>query len=166
MCGEGVRMEFKKNILWIFICIVLGGAFLHAQGITSSEKEGLLKGDTTGQYLVAEQNRYPIPEKVLSFKEQLGLTKAQVKKIEELLQNLPVSAQVKGQEIVDAEEDLSHAFATGTINDKTLRTKVEKIGKLRAELRFAYLQVCLKVKQILSANQNERYKELVAGENK
>ena len=159
-------MIFKNKLIGIFGCLLLAGATLHAQGITPSEKEGLLNGDATGQFLVAEQNKYPIPSKVLSFKEQLGLTKTQIKKIEELLQNLPVSAQVKGQEIVEAEEDLSQAFAAGTISDKTLRTKLEKIGKLRADLRFAHLQVCLKVKQILSANQNERYKELVAGESK
>jgi hypothetical protein len=165
LCDEGMIRMFKK-MMGTFGCIVLACAMVEGQGITSSEKEGLLKGDTTGQFLVAAQNNYPAPLKVLSFKEPLGLTKIQVKKIEELLQNLPVSAQVKGQEIVDAEEDLSQAFAAGTINEKTLRMKLEKIGKLRADLRFTYLQVCIKVKQILSANQNERYKELVAGENK
>ncbi len=157
---------FKNNLIWIFGCISFMSASLFAQGITPSEKEGLLNGDPTGQFLVAEQNNYPIPSKVLSFKAQLGLTSVQFKKINELMQNLPVSAQVKGQEIVEAEEDLSQTFAAGTINDKILRTKLEKIGKLRADLRLTHLQVCLKVKQILSANQNERYKELVAGESK
>jgi Spy/CpxP family protein refolding chaperone len=166
MTGEGVIRMFNKKWIGILSCLLLACATLYAQGVTPSEKAGLLNGDATGQLLVAEQNKYPIPAKVLSFKEQLGLTKAQVRKIEELLQNLPVSAQVKGQEIVEAEEDLSQAFAAGTVNDKVLRMKLEKIGKLRADLRFAHLQVCLKVKQILSANQNERYKELVAVESK
>jgi hypothetical protein len=157
---------FQNRLMWIVGCIILAGSTLCAQGILPSEKESLLNGDAAGQFLVAEQNKFPIPAKVLSLKEQLGLTKPQVKKIEELMQNLPVSAQVKGQEIVEAEEDLNQAFAAGTITDKTLRTKLEKIGKLRADLRFTHLQVCLKVKQILSANQNERYKELVASESK
>ncbi|HVN48750.1 MAG TPA: hypothetical protein VMU30_08015 [Bacteroidota bacterium] len=157
---------FQKIMLRVFGCMLFVGATIYAQGITPSEKEGLLNGDATGQFLVAEQSNYPVPSKVLSFKEQLGLTNAQIKKINELMQNLPVSAQVKGQEIVEAEEDLSQAFASGTISDKTLRMKLEKIGRLRAEFRFTHLQVCIKVKQILSANQNERYKELVAGERK
>lgn len=159
-------MKFKKNIVWVLCCISLGCATMFAQELTPSEKERLMNGDTTGQFYVAEQAHYPTPLKVLSYKEQLGLTNAQIKKIDELMQNLPVSTQVKGQEIIEAEENLNQAFAAGTINDKTLRTKLEKIGKLRAELRFTNLQICLKVKQILSAKQNDRYKELVAGESK
>lgn len=162
---EGARRRMKK-VPFIVVGFVVLAIPVCAQISVPPDKEALLKGEGAGQFVAAEQTKYPTPEKVLAFKEQLGLTKLQIKKIEELMQNLPVSAQVKGQEIVEAEEDLNQAFAAGTINDKTLRAKVEKIGKLRSELRFGYLQVCLKVKQILSSNQIERYKELVASENK
>ena len=137
---------------------------VHGQGTIPPDKEQLVKGDAAGQTLVAESNGYPAPQKIISFKDQLGLTKDQVRKINEMMTNLPFSATVKGQEIVDAETELSTLFASGSINEKTLRAKLERIGKMRADLRFIHLQVYVKEKQILSANQWERLKELLASE--
>ena len=55
-------------------------------------------------------------------------------------------------------------FESGNINDKTLRTQLERISKLQVEMRFTRLQVYLKAKQILSTNQWQRLKELQASE--
>jgi hypothetical protein len=82
------------------------------------------------------------------------------------LKNLPISVTVKGQDIVEAEEGLNKLFESGNINEKTLRMKLERIGKLRAELRFTHLQVYLKAKQLLSVNQLLRLKEIQASEGK
>jgi Spy/CpxP family protein refolding chaperone len=98
------------------------------------------------------------------FKEQLGLTKGQLRKFDEMLTNLPISANVKGEEIIEAEEELNKLFESGTINERTLRAKLERIGKMRADLRFIHLQLYLKEKQILSAKQWDRLKELQASE--
>jgi Spy/CpxP family protein refolding chaperone len=135
-----------------------------AQVSIPPDKEQLLQGESTGETLVAEMNGFSSPRKILALKDQLGLTKNQTKNIEEMLKNLPVSTTVKGQEIVEAEEDLGKSFESGTINEKKMRAKLEHIGKLRAELRFIYLQIYLKTKNILSANQWERLKELKASE--
>ena len=83
-----------------------------------------------------------------------------------MLINVPISATVKGQEIVDAEEELNKLFESGAINEKTLRMKLERIGKMRADLRFVHLQAYLKEKLILTAKQWERLKELQASEAK
>jgi Spy/CpxP family protein refolding chaperone len=130
------------------------------------DKEMLLKGEPMGQGLVAERNGFPFPQKILSYKEQLGLTKDQVRKMDEMLKNLPITAAVQGQDIVEAEEDLNTYFASGTVTEKTLRTKLERIGKLRAGLRFTHLQVYVKAKQILSGNQWQRLQELMGSESK
>jgi Spy/CpxP family protein refolding chaperone len=123
-----------------------------------------LKGEAAGQNMVAENNGYPSPQKIVSLKDQIGLTKDQLKKIKEIVTNLPISAVVKGQEIIDAEEELNKLFESGTVSEKTLRIKLERIGKMRAELRFVHLQIYVKEKQILSAKQWERLKELKASE--
>ncbi len=135
-----------------------------AQDTIPPDKNQLIKGEATEQIMVAEKNGFPSPQKVLALKDQLGLTKDQVKKIEEILKNLPISTSVKGQEIIEGEEELSKMFESGNISEKTLRAKLERIGKLRAELRFTHLQVYLKTKQILSSNQWERFKELQTSE--
>ena len=136
----------------------------NAQATYPPDKDQLLKGEAAGQNLVAEQNGYPSPQKIVSLKDQIGLTKDQLKKIKEIVTNLPISAVVKGQEIIDAEEELNTLFQSGTVNERTLRLKLERIGKMRAELRFMHLQIYVKEKQILSAKQWERLKELKASE--
>jgi len=130
------------------------------------DRDLLLKGDPLGIPARAEAYSYPSPQKALSFKEDLGLTKDQIRKFEELINNTTVSATVKGAEIIEVEDDFNKSFESGTITDRILRAKLERIGKLRSEYGFIQLQVYLKVKQILSANQYERYKELVHGEAK
>ena len=136
----------------------------NAQATYPPDKDQLLKGEAAGQNLVAEQNGYPSPQKIVSLKDQIGLTKDQLKKIKEIVTNLPISAVVKGQEIIDAEEEMNTLFQSGTVNERTLRIKLERIGKMRAELRFVHLQIYVKEKQILSAKQWERLKELKASE--
>jgi Spy/CpxP family protein refolding chaperone len=130
------------------------------------DKEVLLKSMPSGDTLIAVRNGFSSPQTMLAWKVQLGLTKVQIRKINELLENLSISASVKGQEIIEAEENLDKLFVSGTINEKTMRAKLENIGKLRAELRFTYLQIYLKAKQILTANQQERIKELQSREGK
>jgi len=157
-------MKMLKISCLILIFSLAMAEIVNAQVTIPPDKDQLLNGDGTGQTLVAEKNGFPAPQKIISFKDQLGLTKDQLKKINETLTNQPVSATVKGQEIVEAEEELNNLFELGTINEKTLRDKLERIGKMRADLRFVHLQIYLKEKQILSVNQWERLKELQASE--
>jgi hypothetical protein len=135
-----------------------------AQVVFPPDKELLVKGEAAGQTLAAEINGYPAPQKIIIYKDQLGLSKDQLRKMSEIMTNLPISTTVKGEDIVGAEEELSKLFESGNINEKILRAKLERIGKMRAELRFMHLQVYLKEKQILSVKQWERLKELQASE--
>jgi Spy/CpxP family protein refolding chaperone len=149
------------NILWMGFVL---NQLTYSQGLIPSDKEELLNGNPQVYILLAERNGFPSPSKILSMKDQLGLTKDQVRKIEEMIANLPVAVTVKGQEIIEAEENLNQLFQSENINEKTLRSKLERIGKLRAELHFSHLQAYLKVKQILSVNQWQKYKDSVASE--
>jgi hypothetical protein len=157
-------MKIVKYCFCLSLVTLAVASTIHAQVTIPPDKDQLLKGDAAGQTVVAEKNGYSALQKIISWKDQLGLTKDQVRKINEILTNLPVSATVKGQEIIEAEEELNMLFESGTITEKTLRAKLERIGKMRADLRFMHLQVFLKEKQLLSAKQWERLKELDASE--
>ena len=157
-------MRILKTSYLILLFSLVMVAIVNAQVTIPPDKDQLLNGEASGQTLVAEKNGFFAPQKIISLKDQIGLTKDQLKKIKEIETNLPISAVVKGQEIIDAEEELNKLFESGAINDKTLRMKLERIGKMRAELRFVHLQIYLREKQILSAKQWERLKELKASE--
>ena len=148
----------------VLLCWFAVPVTVSAQVTVPPDKDQLLKGDPAGQTAAAEKSGFPTPQKIVSFKEQLGLTKDQLKKMDEMLTNLPISAKVKGEEIIEAEEELNNLFESGTINERTLRAKLERIGKMRADLRFIHLQLYLKEKQILSAKQWDKLKEIQASE--
>jgi Spy/CpxP family protein refolding chaperone len=157
-------MRIVKLIVPVLLILFTIAETGNAQALFPPDKDQLLKGEAAGQNMVAENNGYPSPQKIVSLKDQIGLIKDQLKKIKEIVTNLPISAVVKGQEIIDAEEELNKLFESGIVSEKTLRIKLERIGKMRAELRFVHLQIYLKEKQILTAKQWERLKELKASE--
>lgn len=130
------------------------------------DKEGLLKGQEMGIAEIAETNSYPGPRQTLDVKNELGLTRDQLKKTEALNKVVASAALAKGEEIVLAEEELSKLFEAGTISEKVLRLKLEEIGKLRADLRFIHLQAHLRMKQILTPDQIKQYAELKGHEAK
>jgi len=131
-----------------------------AQTIVPSDREELLKGLGMRQASYAEENGYPGPKHVLDLKDELGLTHEQLMKTGALEKVISSSAVVKGAEIVQAEEELNKLFAAGKVNEKLLRSKVEEVGKLRADLRFIHLQAHVRMKQILTVEQLKRYAEL------
>jgi Spy/CpxP family protein refolding chaperone len=103
---------------------------------------------------------------VLDLKDELGLSRDQLMRTEALEKVISSSAAVKGEEIVQAEEELNKLFASGSVSEKVLRVKLEEIGKLRADLRFIHLQAHLRTKQILTQEQLKRYNELRGHESK
>jgi len=125
-----------------------------------TDRQSLLNAEGMGLASYAEMNGYPGPKHVIELKEQLGLTTDQLKKTEGLVKGVELSGKLTGQEIVREEEELYKLFEGATANDRTVRAGVERIGKLRGELRFIHLQAHVKMKQILSGNQIQRYNEL------
>ncbi len=137
-----------------------------AQAVIPSDREELLKGLGMGLASYAEENGYPGPRHVLDLKDELGLSRDQLMRTEALEKVISSSTVVKGEEIVQAEEELNKLFASGSVSEKVLRVKLEEIGKLRADLRFIHLQAHLRTKQILTAEQLKRYNELRGHESK
>lgn len=142
------------------ICVLFFGGGVMAQSVIPPDREALLKGEGMGLASYAELTGYPGPKHVLELKEKLKLTPDQQKKIESLVDLVKISAVAKGEEIVEAEEELYGLFKSGRLNERILRQKLEAIGKLRAELRYVHLQAHLRTKQILTAQQVELYNQL------
>ena len=124
------------------------------------DREGLLNGEGMGLAAYAEMNGYPGPKHVIDLKDQLGLTQDQLRKTETIMKGVQVSAKLAGEEIVKEEEELNKLFEAEKINEKLLRARLDRIAKLRGELRFIHMQAHVKMKTILSTNQVQRYNEL------
>ena len=140
-------------------CLILPIVAFGQQNVPP-DKDELLKGMGMGLAEIAEVNNYPGPKHTLDLRNELGLTRDQVKKTEALEKVVASAALAKGGEVVQAEEELAKLFETGSINEKLLRSKLEEIAKLRADLRFIHLQAHVRMKQILTPDQIKRYGEL------
>lgn len=152
---------FNLALLMAIVCASASG-----QVVIPADKEALLKGEVMGQTLIADISGFPGPKHALDMKDELGVSRDQIKKIEDLLNGIDVSAKLKGEDIVIAEDELYDMFDAGIATEKNVRAKVLEIGKLRAEFRFIHLQAHLKMKQILSPIQMARYKEIRQNEAK
>ena len=154
-------MDTAYRLRWIVTAaFLLLPAAAFTQQTIPPDREALLKGLGMGLAEIAEINNYPGPKHTLDLRNELGLTRDQVKKTEALDKVVASAALAKGEEIVLAEEELSKLFEAGTISEKVLRSKLEEIGKLRADLRFIHLQAHVRMKQILTLDQVKRYAEL------
>jgi Spy/CpxP family protein refolding chaperone len=151
-------------LLALFVLALGASRVVMAQEVLPHDRELLLKGQLSDAASIVEKLGYPGPKQVLALKAELGLTREQLKKTEALEKVFGISAVAKGEEVVQAEDELVQLFEAGTVTEKVLRSKLEQIGKLRAELRFIHLQAFLRMKQILTSDQVKLYSELLARE--
>ena len=150
----------------IALCSSQSPSQSQSKPVLPPDREDLLKGTGVGLTAIADMNNYPGPRHVLDLKSELSLTRDQVKKTEALEKVVSSSAVAKGGEIVQAEEELNQLFEAGTVSEKVMRSKLEQIGKLRADLRFIHLQAHLRMRQILTPEQIKQFTELKTGESK
>ena len=141
-------------------------AMSFAQPTNPPDRDGLLKGLGMGLASIAEMNNFPGPKHILDAKDDLLLTRDQVKKIEALDKLVASAAIQKGTDVVQAEDELEKLFENPSVSEKTVRSKLEEIGKLRADLRFIHLQAHLRMKQILTPEQIKKYAEIKGRESK
>ncbi len=168
-CGFTVYFpRLAPLVVCIFFKMLADGFYAPAvaQQLIPPDKESLLKGLDADMAVIADLNDYPDPRQVIAFKSELGLTRDQLGKTEALEKVVASAALAKGQEIVAAEEELAGMFEAGAVNEKILRSKLEQVGRLRADLRFTHLQAHLRMKQILTPDQIKRYIELRGNEPK
>ena len=71
------KLKISCPVLIVLFSMVMT---VNAQVTIPPDKNQLLNGEAAGQTVVAEKNGFPAPQKIISFKDQLGLTKDQLKK--------------------------------------------------------------------------------------
>jgi Spy/CpxP family protein refolding chaperone len=128
--------------------------------LAEAEVAGLLSGAGMGQALAAELNGYPGPKHVVELASELELSPEQLTAAQHLEQETQAKSKALGREIVDLERALDGAFASGAIDEERLSKMVDEIGRLRAALRLNHLSAHLKMADMLSTEQRQRYSEL------
>lgn len=132
------------------------------RGLSAEEINDLREGRGMGLARSAELNGYPGPRHVLDAVEagQLHLSDTQLHAVRELFVQMSQEARQLGGVIVQEEGELEAAFRRGEIDGRQLRTRVERIARLRGELRLVHLRTHLVTRALLSEEQILQYNRL------
>lgn len=133
-----------------------------AIGLLPDEVKALSEGTGMALALAAEANGFPGPRHLLDAAAagQLALSPEQREAVQRQYDRMLGEAEGKGQEILQAEANLATRFRRSQIDEATLRDLVDRIGRLRADLRFIHLRTHLETKALLTPEQLARYNTL------
>lgn len=121
----------------------------------------LMKGeDFDNMSLAGELNHYPMPDKALQYKVQLGLNPGQLTKLKEISAALHRKRVEMGENIVKNEKMLDTIFQSKQAVDGTVIFYTNRYGLYMGEIRNAVLQACLKTRDVLSEAQISKLESL------
>ncbi|NKN00853.1 Spy/CpxP family protein refolding chaperone [Rhizobium leguminosarum] len=120
----------------------------------------LMRGGGWGFAKPAELNGYPGPSHLLSMKDEIGLTKEQVGRVQSIFEDMQRRAIQEGQRFVAAERELDAAFKNKTVTERRLRALIDNAENSRSRLRLVHLAGHLEVTAILTPEQIAKYNEL------
>lgn len=127
------------------------------KSLSDNDVDELRRGGGWGLALAAELNGMPGPAHLLELKDQIPLVPDQVTNTQALLEEMRKAAIPTGERLIAAEKALEAAFATGKIDEQSLRRLLAEAESTRAELRFIHLSQHYKTVQFLKPEQIKRY---------
>lgn len=165
-------MKQNTLLLALALCLPLSTLAQHSHGaqtpyagmqnraiksLSDNDIQELRRGGGWGLALAAELNGMPGPAHLLELKDQIPLTSDQVAKTQALLDEMRTAAIPTGERLISAEKALETAFASGKVNESSLRRLLADAESARTELRFIHLSQHFKTVQYLKPEQINRY---------
>ena len=130
------------------------------KSLSARDIDDLENGRGWGLAKAAELNGMPGPKHLLEMKDKIALTAEQAAAIGKLYTAMKGRAAALGKRLVALEGILNAAFAGRDIDETRLRATLDKIARVRAELRYVHLATHLKTPALLSSGQIEDYNRL------
>lgn len=130
------------------------------KALSAEEVQNYLAGKGGGFAKAAELNHYPGPLHVLELADKLQLSEKQKTRTQAIFDAMQKEAMQQGKMLIDKEQALDRQFASGTITRDSLRTSLQQIGQIQAEVRRSHLQAHLEQRAILTPAQIAKYDEL------
>lgn len=130
------------------------------RGLSQEELEDLLAGRGAGFARPAELNGHPGPLHVLELAQELGLTRDQEARFQDLYERMQAEARVAGRAVVDAHAALEEAFRAGDLDEEALAGRVADLEDAYGAYRFVHLRYHLLSKPLLTDHQRMEYDRL------
>ena len=162
-----------RSILSLIVILLFCGS-LRAQQVDSTLKKSTVKTLTDKQYtallngedvynnmaLPAQINHYPMPDQVIRFKKELGLSPNQVIKITAIATELHRKRVEMGALIITNEQTLDNLCRKQRLNNGDVIFYATRSGLYYGELRNAILQACLSTGDLLAPQQIKKLETL------
>lgn len=130
------------------------------KSLSETDLKELRRGGGWGLALAAELNGVPGPAHLLELRDQIPLSADQIRKIQQIFNEMQTEAVAAGARLISAEEAIEAAFRAADLDDARLRALIAEAERARAELRFIHLTRHLSTPPLLSADQIARYNRL------
>jgi hypothetical protein len=130
------------------------------KALSEQQVADLRAGRGMGLAIPAELNSYPGPMHVLEHAVALSLTAEQRERTVALVAAMKSEAIPLGERLIDQETQLDGLFARREITPASLQTVTAEIGATQARLREAHLKYHLAMRDLLTAEQVEKYQVL------
>lgn len=130
------------------------------KALSAEQIADLRAGRGMGLALAAELNGYPGPRHVLDLADRLGLSPEQRARTAASIAEMEGRAVRLGERLIAGEAMLERLFAEGNADPATVRAATLEIGRLQGELRAHHLGYHLAMRDLLTAEQIERYQAL------
>ena len=130
------------------------------KALSPEDVKSLQAGEGMGLAKAAELNRYPGPRHVLDLAAPLELTDTQRAEAERIFTGMRGEALRLGQEILAVEREMERRFAMHSMSETDLTRLTDTLGRLNGQLRATHLRAHLRMRDLLTADQVERYQHL------
>lgn len=130
------------------------------KSLSADDIAELQKGAGWGLAKAAELNGLPGPAHLLELKNELGLTVAQIGRLQTIYDQMKTEAIGLGNRLIAQELELEKRFQTDIPNAKQLKSMLDALGDTRSRLRFVHLATHLKTPDILTDVQIASYNQL------
>jgi len=130
------------------------------KALSEQQVADLRAGRGMGLAVAAELNSYPGPMHVLEHAIALNLTAEQRERTVALVATMKAEAIPLGERLIEQETQLDALFANREITLASLQTVTAEIGATQARLREAHLKYHLAMRDLLTAEQVEKYQAL------
>ncbi|HXF75333.1 MAG TPA: periplasmic heavy metal sensor [Methylomirabilota bacterium] len=107
------------------------------------------------------RERQPMISQMLAYKEFLGLSAEQVKKLEQIRDNFQRQAIRNEADVRIAELDIAALLDNPTTDLAKVEAKIREAEKLRADLRIVRVRAVEQAKAVLTAEQRKKFHEKI-----
>jgi Spy/CpxP family protein refolding chaperone len=147
-------MKKLTVLILVFVLVLASGAFL--QGVMRSPD--MLRHMGFGLHM-AERNLFPCVI-LLQMKDEIGLTKEQVDKIEKIQGTIQENSIKRQADIKILELKLANSLQADKADRAQIEKSIRDISKLRTDMQIEHINHLLNIRDVLTPDQVKKIEEL------